>query len=770
MESKSITSWKLQALLFYPTEDKIKKFVEEFPEGNFLCSVLTNTQITFNKIAPLFKLVFDNLPEINKSKSIEQINAILIPILDSTLKDNPLLSLVYATSLFLLIHRENQIGPSISGDLMSEEEYKTWDVSKELLINHYSRSGEAFYKKTGCLLFIHMLSLILDNGFINELESSSLWKARHSYTLNSLLSSNVPHLKDASLDHYKDFLERYLKAEHIHCYESSKGREYKIEGDVVSDKALYTFGLINIEYAYCALTFYKYTLTEHCLETGRVIGGITHSLTGQMGKRTKYQQQALPQLVLNIDSKTQPFEDIKESNPQNVPLEEDSILYEKPVLEGEDPLLKQTTLSLYDQIYINGFCRYLMLTKPKDQILSEMLTPYISKTLEKSQSWLIYSCSLLHRSRNETNSTKRKERSLLQIQALIDQYRDKSPSCIERLSYSCCAGYPLYWELKLEMARGYMQVGCFSSAYEMLQDMELHEEAVKCLFLAGRTTEAINKAQVILKEQGNEAPGIMCLLADFSAKTAEEKEELYKKAWEISEGKYARALRSLGELYYGMKRYDQAIDCLDRALKINTLYANSWFTLGCSYLQLKNWEKALYAFGWVVQVDEYSSDAWSNMGVTYTQMNQLKQAVACYEQALKIMRNSWKIWQNYIILSLEISDVSRVLGAIRQLIIMEMQERVPVHILAKLVSCVLSLSPSNIALHSYEEQVLKLLHEMAHNDSKNTPLWALYADTYDIMRVENAKEDKTTKYKTLIDILVKQIRSIMLEPNWEHFE
>eukprot|EP00826_Nyctotherus_ovalis_P046187 TRINITY_DN518_c0_g1_i6.p1 TRINITY_DN518_c0_g1~~TRINITY_DN518_c0_g1_i6.p1 ORF type:complete len:811 (-),score=214.40 TRINITY_DN518_c0_g1_i6:18-2450(-) len=772
MESEPENSWKLQALLFYPAADKLKKFAEEYPDGAFLCTIFDNAQEQpFSERAPLFKLVFEKLPEIAKAKSIEEVNAVLMPVLQSTLKDKPLLGLSYVFLLSLLILRENQTGPSISADMMSESGFKAWEVPnlKELFISHYSRSGEIFYKKTVCLLFIHTLSLILDNAFIDSLGSSSLWKARHSYTLNNLLSSNVPHLKDASLDYYKQFLERYLKAEHVRCYEGSKGREYKVEGASVSENALLVFGIVNVEFAYCALTFYKYTLAEYCLETAREIGGITHSLTGKMGKKTKYQQQALPQLVLNIDTKTEVLEEIKEGNPQNVPLEEDSILYEKPVLEN-DELLKQSKLSLYDQIYINGFCRYLMLTRPKDKILTETLTPYISKTLEQSNSWLVYSTSLLNRSRNETDSTKRKERSLLQMQALIDQYSDKSPPALDRLGSSFCAGYPLRWGLRLEMARDYMSIGCFSSAYEMLQDMELYEEAVKCLFLAGRITEAVERAQKVVEGKGREAPGVMCLLADFSAKDNKEREDLYKRAWELSEGKCPRALRSLGRLYYDTRRYDEAVDCLDRALKINTLYASSWFTLGCAHLQLKNWEKALLAFGWVVQVDENSSDGWSNLGVTYTQMNQLKQAVACYEQALKIMRNSWKIWQNYIVLSLEISDISRVLGAIRQLIAMDMQERVPVHVLAKLVDCVLSLPSSNAALRSYEEQVLKLLHEMAHNDSRNTPLWRLYAETYEIMRVRDAKENKKATYEKLADILVKQVRSIMLDPNWEHSE
>jgi len=49
-----------------------------------------------------------------------------------------------------------------------------------------------------------------------------------------------------------------------------------------------------------------------------------------------------------------------------------------------------------------------------------MLRPYITAVLEKSNNWLVYSQALLLRSRNELDKTKTKERSVLQVQALID--------------------------------------------------------------------------------------------------------------------------------------------------------------------------------------------------------------------------------------------------------------------------------------------------------------------------------------------------------------
>jgi len=772
--------WSLELNLVYPNKENLTKFIEKNGEKyKFLQNLfIFQENFSLEKQSPLLAEFSHILPNLEKINTIEDLDAKITEFLQKFLKDEPQLFLLgLIISLFNIILIENQLGPN----QISEKEQKLYDPAniREILENYYSKCGEQIYKRTTCLLLIHMLELLLNSEYGKKLKTVNLWKARFAYFLNNLLSSNVPHLKDNSIDFYKSFIADFIKYENIKCFESEKGREYKIEPlKPNSTDILHLFGLINIEFSYCALTFYKYSLSEHCLETARNILGINHKLTGKLGKRTKYQQNVLSQLVLDIQSKTDlnKTEENKEKvkEPEKVNFDEESILFEKPMLvadNGTDPLLEQKMLNLYDQIYLNAFIRYMMLTRPQDQIMHETLYPYIEKTLEKSNSWIVFSYSLLLRSRNETDSIKRKERSLVQMQTLIDQYREKEPSPIDRFAYCFVSGYPLYWGLKKELARLYMNIGLFSSAYELLHDMELYEDSIQCLFLAGRKTEATAKAQEFLKKGGHEYPNILCLMADYATETTEGKVKQYKEAWEISKGKCPRALRSLGRLYYEMKKFAEAAESLETALKINTLYPGSWFTLGCTYLQLKNWEKAVYAFGWTVQVDENSSDGWSNLAVAYIQQNKLKEAINCYEQALKINRKSWKIWQNYILLSLETQDVPRVMGAIRQLIFLDMKEKVEIGILAKLIDVILSMDNTNIQVKQYEQQIIKLLNEMAHNDSQNIKLWELYADTYEILRVKTSKpENKKSEYLKLIDIYVKKSRSIMLNPNWDHFE
>jgi hypothetical protein len=69
---------------------------------------------------------------------------------------------------------------------------------------------------------------------------------------------------------------------------------------------------------------------------------------------------------------------------------------------------------------LQAYVGYVTKTRPKDENRGELLRPYITAVVEKSNNWLVYSHALYLRSRNELDGTKTKERSVLQLQALID--------------------------------------------------------------------------------------------------------------------------------------------------------------------------------------------------------------------------------------------------------------------------------------------------------------------------------------------------------------
>ena len=145
------------------------------------------------------------------------------------------------------------------------------------------------------------------------------------------------------------------------------------------------------------------------------------SLTGKMGRKTKYQDFDTPVLVVNVNNPQQEGEQNKKAEYQNnMTLADDNPLLEKPRLtnEEEEKQFANQVITIKDQLYIITLLNYLKRGLPDEDINREIILSYSNKALKESFDWLVYSKLLLHRSLAEDKSTKKIERALLQIEAL----------------------------------------------------------------------------------------------------------------------------------------------------------------------------------------------------------------------------------------------------------------------------------------------------------------------------------------------------------------
>lgn len=67
------------------------------------------------------------------------------------------------------------------------------------------------------------------------------------------------------------------------------------------------------------------------------------------------------------------------------------------------------------------------------------------------------------------------------------------------------------------------------SAYELLKEVELYEDCILSMFLAGRSTLATDLANERLTKSSIAQPGILCLLGDIKKDVS-----YYQQAWEVS--------------------------------------------------------------------------------------------------------------------------------------------------------------------------------------------------------------------------------------------
>ncbi|KAL8725412.1 MAG: hypothetical protein Q9166_007369 [cf. Caloplaca sp. 2 TL-2023] len=182
--------------------------------------------------------------------------------------------------------------------------------------------------------------------------------------------------------------------------------------------------------------------------------GLAFELTGRLGKRTKFQENELSQLVVlakSADSSSTHDKHIsgadersrsvmaEASGPEDLNLNDDTLLEsitfsktesnpsvpKEPnislTLAALDPS-KQPTLKPLDSIILLAYASSITNTSPSDGLTREETLPYATRVLQgKSTNWQIYTQALLARSRIEGYRSRTLERGVLQLQALVDQ-------------------------------------------------------------------------------------------------------------------------------------------------------------------------------------------------------------------------------------------------------------------------------------------------------------------------------------------------------------
>ena len=184
-----------------------------------------------------------------------------------------------------------------------------------------------------------------------------------------------------------------------------------------------------------------------------------------------------------------------------------------------------------------------------------------------------------------------------------------------------------------ELAEMYQATGLHMSAYELLSEVELSEDAIKCLAFAGRQTEAIKKSDEYIAKLETQDKQNTLTYANALCMQGDIKRDItcYSKAWEFSNQKCARAMRSLARDFFFKNQFEQAIECYQKAFAINMLYPKEQFTCGCAHMKLEQWEKAIFVFGTSININSHDTEAWGNIANCYHALGKMKEALSCTE-------------------------------------------------------------------------------------------------------------------------------------------
>jgi hypothetical protein len=122
----------------------------------------------------------------------------------------------------------------------------------------------------------------------------------------------------------------------------------------------------------------------------------TWNLTGALGKRTKFQQFDVSQLVVMASSYEDSGSIETKQLPQNQDLNDDTLL-EKIKFTDAETDKKQGNLQVVDQCILLAFCLNVKNTNPADGLTTEEMLPYVGRVLEHPNNWMVYTMGLLLR-------------------------------------------------------------------------------------------------------------------------------------------------------------------------------------------------------------------------------------------------------------------------------------------------------------------------------------------------------------------------------------
>jgi tetratricopeptide (TPR) repeat protein len=492
--------------------------------------------------------------------------------------------------------------------------------------------------------------------------------------------------------------------------------------------------------------------------------GFNYALSGALGKRTKFQQNDISQLVVFAKSR-ESIENSAESlsgalkdsslatedqrGPKALELNDDTLLesieYAKPTsdkVENSALLPELADLQPDQQPQLNPLDQITLLTEatikdiysPLDMLNSEEILPYAVRVLsDKPTNWQIYTQALLVRSRIESHRSRTQERSVLQLQVIVDQIiadtqeppssekngipeirvtqflprakASESAPVPERLRYIYQLSSPTRWEIETELAFAWSSAGSLVTALEIFKRLKMWAEVALCHHSVGQEDKArqVVRRQLYYSSKGPEmdvydidvdavatetwsgsirtpppphSPRLWCILGDL-----ENDPSCWERAWEISNHRFARAQRTLGEYYSKQGELEKAREAYMKATIINRQNNETWSRLGDIDLATGNWEGAVLAFQQSIMIDDTDAKTYSNLGSallskysklvslqklsgsTNTEEEEevkevldkkespkdiLRQALAAFKRGASIAHDNWKIWDNVV--------------------------------------------------------------------------------------------------------------------------
>lgn len=171
----------------------------------------------------------------------------------------------------------------------------------------------------------------------------------------------------------------------------------------------------------------------------------------------------------------------------------------------------------------------------------------------------------------------------------------------------------------------------FEEAREYNNDPSLLLQIANCYEMANQKEKALD----VLKEYSELVPGNQDI---------EKKIENLKS--EINEPDSAEIYNNKCLSLINLNRFDEAIECYDKALKINPNNVKAWNNKAFALHNLNRLDEAIECYDKSLEIDPNFISSLRNKAFALRTLNRLDEAIECYDKILKIDPNDFGVWNN----------------------------------------------------------------------------------------------------------------------------
>ncbi|KAK6054083.1 tetratricopeptide repeat protein [Cooperia oncophora] len=359
--------------------------------------------------------------------------------------------------------------------------------------------------------------------------------------------------------------------------------------------------VFRLERANSHLIYYEYEKCADCIQHTLELSNLNMELAGKLGKRTRFQQREIAQLVLNTIA-------LAEGGDDTVAL---------------SPLQLAAVLALYRLERRSEHC---------DELFMERADAYLEAIIRQRRGWAVQAAALLARCELERTKKRRVERACAQselICKLMDGVDDETPIGVKerRCDLVLASGLEPFWGAYSIHAETLQSLGCTSEALLLYEKLEMWDNVIECFKQLGQLEKMSNDRNArARKSLGN----LMVLRKQYESAYEHLRRSLELQPIQL--GVWFNA----GYCAWKVEHYADAVTCFHRCVSLEPEHFEAWNNLSAAYIKLGQKERARKILQEALKFNFEHPKVWENYLLLCVDTAEFDQAIKAFHRLLDL--------------------------------------------------------------------------------------------------------------------------------------